>query len=120
MRAAMDEGRAQVYGMILGIGSDLCDIRRIERSLERFGDRFTHRIFTEGERGKQRPPGRPGAILRATVRRQGGLRKGPRDGAERRASSGATWKWSTCPAAADLPAHRGRPEAARGHDAGGL
>lgn len=36
--------------MILGIGSDLCDIRRIERSLERFGDRFTHRIFTEGER----------------------------------------------------------------------
>jgi holo-[acyl-carrier protein] synthase len=38
--------------MILGIGSDLCDIRRIERSLERFGDRFTHRIFTEGERSK--------------------------------------------------------------------
>jgi holo-[acyl-carrier protein] synthase len=36
--------------MILGIGSDLCDIRRIERSLERFGDRFTHRIFTKGER----------------------------------------------------------------------
>lgn len=36
--------------MILGIGSDLCDIRRIERSLERFGDRFTHRIYTEGER----------------------------------------------------------------------
>jgi holo-[acyl-carrier protein] synthase len=38
--------------MILGIGSDLCDIRRIERSLERFGDRFTTRIFTEGERLK--------------------------------------------------------------------
>jgi holo-[acyl-carrier protein] synthase len=36
--------------VILGIGSDLCDIRRIERSLERFGERFTHRIFTEGER----------------------------------------------------------------------
>jgi holo-[acyl-carrier protein] synthase len=36
--------------MILGIGSDLCDIRRIERSLERFGERFTHRLFTEGER----------------------------------------------------------------------
>jgi holo-[acyl-carrier protein] synthase len=36
--------------MILGIGSDLCDIRRIERSLERFGDRFTHRVFTNGER----------------------------------------------------------------------
>ena len=38
--------------MIVGIGSDLCDIRRIERSLERFGDRFTHRIFTEGERAR--------------------------------------------------------------------
>jgi holo-[acyl-carrier protein] synthase len=38
--------------MILGIGSDLCDIRRIERSLERFGERFTHRVFTEGERLK--------------------------------------------------------------------
>ena len=38
--------------MIIGIGSDLCDIRRIERSLARFGDRFTHRIFTEGERLK--------------------------------------------------------------------
>jgi len=38
--------------MILGIGSDLCDIRRIERSLDRFGDRFTHRIFTPGERAR--------------------------------------------------------------------
>lgn len=38
--------------MILGIGSDLCDIRRIEASLARFGERFTHRIFTPGERAK--------------------------------------------------------------------
>jgi holo-[acyl-carrier protein] synthase len=38
--------------MIIGIGSDLCDIRRIERSIERFGDRFTHRIYTEGERSR--------------------------------------------------------------------
>jgi len=38
--------------MILGIGSDLCDIRRIERSLQRFGDRFTHRVFTAGERAR--------------------------------------------------------------------
>ncbi len=36
--------------MIIGVGSDICDIRRIERSLERFGERFTHRVFTEGER----------------------------------------------------------------------
>ncbi len=38
--------------MILGIGSDLIDIRRIERTLERFGDRFTERVFTERERQK--------------------------------------------------------------------
>lgn len=38
--------------MILGIGSDLIDIRRIEQTLERFGDRFTHRVFTEIERAK--------------------------------------------------------------------
>ena len=38
--------------MILGIGSDLCDIRRIEQSLARFGDRFTHRVFTAGERAR--------------------------------------------------------------------
>ena len=38
--------------MIIGLGSDLIDIRRVEKSLERFGDRFTHRVFTEIERTK--------------------------------------------------------------------
>jgi holo-[acyl-carrier protein] synthase len=38
--------------MILGLGSDLVDIRRVEKTLARFGVRFTHRIFTEGERAK--------------------------------------------------------------------
>ncbi|MEM7427328.1 MAG: holo-ACP synthase [Pseudomonadota bacterium] len=38
--------------MIVGLGSDLIDIRRIEKTLDRFGDRFTHRIFTEIERRK--------------------------------------------------------------------
>ena len=38
--------------MILGIGNDMIDIRRIERSIERFGDRFLNRIFTETERAK--------------------------------------------------------------------
>ena len=38
--------------MIVGIGSDLCDIRRIEASLQRFGDRFTHRVFTDIERAR--------------------------------------------------------------------
>ena len=36
--------------MIIGLGSDLADIRRIEKTLERYGTRFTHRIFTEIER----------------------------------------------------------------------
>ena len=36
--------------MILGIGSDICDIRRIEKVIERHGERFLARIFTEAER----------------------------------------------------------------------
>jgi holo-[acyl-carrier protein] synthase len=35
---------------ILGLGSDLVDIRRIEKTIERFGDKFLVRIFTEVER----------------------------------------------------------------------
>jgi holo-[acyl-carrier protein] synthase len=38
--------------MIIGIGSDLIDIRRVEKSLERFGERFTDRCFTAIERRK--------------------------------------------------------------------
>jgi len=38
--------------MILGIGNDLIDIRRVEKSLDRFGGRFVERIFTETERRK--------------------------------------------------------------------
>jgi holo-[acyl-carrier protein] synthase len=38
--------------MIIGLGSDLIDIRRVERTLERYGDRFVERIFTEVERKK--------------------------------------------------------------------
>ena len=38
--------------MIIGLGSDLIDIRRIERTLERHGERFTNRVFTEIERAK--------------------------------------------------------------------
>jgi len=36
--------------MIIGLGSDLSDIRRIQESLDRFGDRFKQRVFTELER----------------------------------------------------------------------
>ena len=38
--------------MIIGLGSDLCDIRRIENSLERFGERFTQRVYTDIERAR--------------------------------------------------------------------
>jgi len=38
--------------MIIGIGNDLCDIRRIEKTIERYGDRFLLRVFTEEERRK--------------------------------------------------------------------
>lgn len=38
--------------MILGVGTDLIDIRRIERTIARFGDRFIDRVFTESERQK--------------------------------------------------------------------
>ena len=38
--------------MILGIGNDMIDIERIERSIARFGDRFLNRVFTATERAK--------------------------------------------------------------------
>jgi len=38
--------------MILGIGNDIIDIKRIERTLERYGDRFVERLFTDIERQK--------------------------------------------------------------------
>ena len=38
--------------MILGVGSDLIDIRRIEQTIARFGDRFLDRIFTAAERAR--------------------------------------------------------------------
>ena len=52
--------------MILGIGSDLCSIERIEKSLERFGDRFLERVFTDVERAKaqSRPHTRAGTLAK--------------------------------------------------------
>ena len=38
--------------MIIGLGADLCDIRRVEKVLARFGDRFVQRVFTEEERAR--------------------------------------------------------------------
>jgi holo-[acyl-carrier protein] synthase len=38
--------------LILGLGTDLCDIRRVEKVLARHGDRFLQRVFTETERAR--------------------------------------------------------------------
>jgi len=46
--------------MILGVGSDLIDIRRIEAAIARFGDRFIDRIFTEAERRRCERRANPG------------------------------------------------------------
>ena len=44
--------------MILGLGNDIIDIRRVERTIERYGDRFLSRVFTDIER--RRSDGRAG------------------------------------------------------------
>ena len=56
------DGRA----MIVGIGSDLCNIERIQASLDRFGDRFITRAFTDTERAKaeKRPFTRAGTYAK--------------------------------------------------------
>ena len=52
--------------MILSIGSDLCNIERIANSLERWGERFENRVFTEVERAKaaRRPYTRAGTYAK--------------------------------------------------------
>jgi len=53
--------------MILGIGTDLCNIERIERTLDRFGDRFLNRVFTDREQRKAQS--RPRAIAATYAKR---------------------------------------------------
>jgi holo-[acyl-carrier protein] synthase len=52
--------------MIVAIGSDLCNIERIQASLDRFGERFERRVFTEIERAKavKRPFTRAGTYAK--------------------------------------------------------
>ena len=52
--------------MIVGIGSDLCNIERIQASLDRFGTRFLNRVFTDTERAKaeRRPFTRAGTLAK--------------------------------------------------------
>ena len=62
--------------MIIGVGADLSDIRRIQASLDRFGDRFKQRCFTELERTRSDRKPDAGLELCQAVRGQGGLRQG--------------------------------------------
>jgi len=52
--------------MIVGIGSDLCNIERIRNSLDRFGERFLNRVFTDTERARaeRRPFTRAGTYAK--------------------------------------------------------
>ena len=52
--------------MIVAIGSDLCNIERIQSSLDRFGERFEKRVFTEVERAKaaRRPFTKAGTLAK--------------------------------------------------------
>jgi holo-[acyl-carrier protein] synthase len=52
--------------VIVGLGSDLCNIERIQASLDRFGDRFVDRVFTDVERAKaeRRPFTRAGTYAK--------------------------------------------------------
>ena len=52
--------------MIVGIGSDLCNIERIQNSLDRFGERFLNRVFTDTERARaeRRPFTRAGTYAK--------------------------------------------------------
>ena len=52
--------------MIVGLGSDLCNIERIQASLDRFGERFEQRVFTDVERakGERRPFTKAGTLAK--------------------------------------------------------
>ena len=52
--------------MIIGLGSDLCNIERIQNSLDRYGERFTQRVFTDVEnaRAARRPHTRAGTYAK--------------------------------------------------------
>ncbi len=62
--------------MIIGLGSDICDIRRIEKSLARFGDRFTERLFSAEERARaeRRPFNRAATYAKRFAAKEAGAK----------------------------------------------
>lgn len=69
--------------MIIGIGNDLCDIRRIEKTIARFGDRFCERVFTAEERRK--------AFSRAHPARTFAKRFAAKEAASKALGTGLRW-----------------------------
>ena len=75
--------------IVLGLGNDLCNITRIEGSLDRFGDRFTARVFTATEvaRAERRPLTRAGTYAKRFAAKEAAskaLGTGFRDGVHMR------------------------------------
>ena len=66
--------------MIIGIGSDLIDIRRIEKTLERHGQRFIDRVYTPVEQAKSDRRKAARSFLCQALCREGSLRQGSRHG----------------------------------------
>ena len=62
--------------MIIGLGSDLCNIVRIQNSLDRFGDRFIQRVFTPVEQAKaaRRPLTRAGTLAKRFAAKEAALK----------------------------------------------
>jgi holo-[acyl-carrier protein] synthase len=62
--------------LIIGLGSDICDIRRIEKSLARFGDRFTERLFSAEERARaeRRPFNRAATYAKRFAAKEAGAK----------------------------------------------
>ena len=106
--------------MILGIGSDITDVRRIAKVIERHGDRFLDRIFTPTERARAERQKEPRRDLRQALRRQGGLRQGARHGHARRRLVARHGRGQPPRRAADHAADRRRAAPAAGDDAARL
>ena len=77
--------------MIIGFGSDLIDIRRIEKTLEAHGERFIARLFTDIERAKSERRAAPPAMPSASPPRRPVPR--PWEPGSAGVFSGATWAW---------------------------
>ena len=82
--------------MIIGIGSDITDIRRIEKVIERHGERFLARIFTDTERARAERRAKSVETYAKRFAAKEACAKALGTGHARRACGGATWAWSIC------------------------